>query len=297
MRQKADLVKERDALHVECNRNRDKLTAADEHIIDLENKSAQAVQTISDLKHEMQTRQNEIAKEQRYKQKLEKDLKQALTELEAKQLETKTLANVLSKKKEEHAEVVSQVKETKASSERALKENRVLESRVVKMQQELKTQSNTNEQLTAECHKTSTELKSAQAQISTKKQELSRNNKMRETIQRKLQSSEQTRLDIEQKRDAFKNKALALEKDRDVAIKMHETDKKQVDELAREREILNKNLLKAAAATTKQLDAVRLHEQNKKNLEHEIASYREESAKQRKIIFQLEKEREKYINE
>ena len=56
-------------------------------------------------------------------------------------------------------------------------------------------------------------------------------------------------------------------------------------------------LLKASAATSKQLDLVRLHEQNKKNLEQEIASYRDESAKQRKIIFQLEKEREKYINE
>ena len=43
-----------------------------------------------------------------------------------------------------------------------------------------------------------------------------------------------------------------------------------MDELAREREILNKNLLKAAAATTQQLDAVRLHEQNKKNLEQEV---------------------------
>ena len=37
----------------------------------------------------MQTRQNEIAKEQRYKQKLEKVLKQAQAELEAKQLEAK----------------------------------------------------------------------------------------------------------------------------------------------------------------------------------------------------------------
>ena len=110
-------------------------------------------------------------------------------------------------------------------------------------------------------------------------------------------------------------------------LKIHEQDKKHVDELARERDILNKNflkvrvprkmssthsgqsvtmrtdhfvrwtLLKASAATSKQLDLVRLHEQNKKNLEQEIASYRDESAKQRKIIFQLEKEREKYINE
>ena len=71
--------------------------------------------------------------------------------------------------------------------------------------------------------------------------------------------------------DAIKGKAIALEKDRDVALKMHEQDKKQVDELAREREILNKNLLKAAAATTQQLDAVRLHEQNKKNLEQEVS--------------------------
>lgn len=54
------------------------------------------------------------------------------------------------------------------------------------------------------------------------------------------------RLDVEQKRDVFKNKAVALEKDRDLALKMHENDKKQVDELAREREILNKNLLKVS---------------------------------------------------
>ena len=57
------------------------------------------------------------------------------------------------------------------------------------------------------------------------------------------------------------------------------------------------NFIQQSAATSQQLDLVRLHEQNKKNLEQEIASYRDESAKQRKIIFQLEKEREKYINE
>ena len=36
------------------------------------------------------------------------------------------------------------------------------------------------------------------------------------------------RLDLEQKRDAIKGKAIALEKDRNVALKMHEQDKKQV---------------------------------------------------------------------
>lgn len=56
-------------------------------------------------------------------------------------------------------------------------------------------------------------------------------------------------------------------------------------------------MLKAVNATQKQIDLVKLHEQAKRNLEEEIQNYREEAQKQRKIIFQLEKERDRYINE
>lgn len=56
-------------------------------------------------------------------------------------------------------------------------------------------------------------------------------------------------------------------------------------------------MLKAVNATQKQIDLVKLHEQTKRNLEEEIQSYKEEAQKQRKIIFQLEKERDRYINE
>jgi len=55
--------------------------------------------------------------------------------------------------------------------------------------------------------------------------------------------------------------------------------------------------LQAVSATTKQLSLVKLHEQSKKNLEQEIQNYKEEAQKQRKIIYQLEKERDRYINE
>lgn len=76
-----------------------------------------------------------------------------------------------------------------------------------------------------------------------------------------------------------------------------EIDRKKIDELTREKELLNKKMLKTAADTTKQQDIVKLHEQSKKNLEHEIQNYKEEAQKQRKLIYQLEKERDRYINE
>lgn len=56
-------------------------------------------------------------------------------------------------------------------------------------------------------------------------------------------------------------------------------------------------MIKAAQSTEKQQNLVKLLEQDKKTLEHEINGYRQEAQKQRKIIQQLEKERDRYINE
>lgn len=56
-------------------------------------------------------------------------------------------------------------------------------------------------------------------------------------------------------------------------------------------------MIKAALSTEKQLSIVKLLEQEKKTLKHEISGYRQEAQKQRMIIHQMEKERDRYINE
>jgi hypothetical protein len=63
-----------------------------------------------------------------------------------------------------------------------------------------------------------------------------------------------------------------------------EGDKKQIDDLIRERDLLNMNIIKANNATQKQTNLVKLHEQTKRNLEQEILAYKDEAAKQRKVI-------------
>jgi hypothetical protein len=61
--------------------------------------------------------------------------------------------------------------------------------------------------------------------------------------------------------------------------------------------VILQNMLKSAAQTQKQSNLAKLHEQSKYNLEQEIQNYKDEAQKQRKIIYQLEKERDRYINE
>lgn len=60
---------------------------------------------------------------------------------------------------------------------------------------------------------------------------------------------------------------------------------------------LLQNLNKATNAIQKQIDLVKLHEKSKKNLEEEIQNYKNEAQKQRKIIYQLEKDRDCFISE
>lgn len=56
-------------------------------------------------------------------------------------------------------------------------------------------------------------------------------------------------------------------------------------------------MTKAVQAAEKQQDLMKLLEQDKRTLEHEISGFRQEAQKQRKIIQQLEKERDRYVNE
>lgn len=55
-------------------------------------------------------------------------------------------------------------------------------------------------------------------------------------------------------------------------------------------------MTKAVQATEKQQNLVKLLEQDKRALEHEISGYCQEANKQRKIIQQLEKDRDRHIN-
>ena len=55
--------------------------------------------------------------------------------------------------------------------------------------------------------------------------------------------------------------------------------------------------MQAEGATQKQLDLIKINENTKRNLEQEIQGYKMESQRQSKLIYQLEKEREKYAIE
>jgi len=116
------------------------------------------------------------------------------------------------KKKDENTILSSQVKDLKLSAERSNKENRLLETRFNRLQGEYQAQADVADQLAADIQKKLNELKSRDDEIGKLKQEMARLKTMREAVQRKLQNSEESRIEIEQKRDTLKSQLIALEK-------------------------------------------------------------------------------------
>lgn len=294
---KDDLTKERDEKLQEITKLREDLSSQLTKQQKAEQERGEAEMRIAELKEDIQVKNNEAQRENRKKDKMERELKIAKTELEGKEGELKTRQNQLQKAQEEIARYEQQLKEQRILVEKSTKDNDLLNTRLTKVQQDFESQLLNCDQLATENGQKMLELRSKEDEINNMKQDTVRLTKMRETIQRRLRTTEDQKMEVEQQKEILRSQIGGLEKELELSRKQTEADKKVIDDLVRERDILNKNLLKAASATQKQLGLVRLNEQTRKNLEQEIQNYKDEAQKQRKIIFQLEKERDRYINE
>ena len=98
----------------------------------------------------------------------------------------------------------------------------------------------------------------------------------------------------EAEREEAKQSIVELDEQLEGARGEHEKERRELDEVLRERDIKNKQLVLAAGANQKQLDQVKVHENTRRNLELEISGYKAEAHKQRKQLYLLEKDGEKY---
>uniref|UniRef100_A0A663MIC3 Cilia and flagella associated protein 58 n=1 Tax=Athene cunicularia TaxID=194338 RepID=A0A663MIC3_ATHCN len=287
---KEEITKERDQLLSEVVKLRQSLTQATEQQQDAERAKNEADQSIMQLQQEIQLHQNEASREARMKEKMEKDLKNLLAEVDNKEAEIKNLQQHIQRNKEEQLNMEQHLKDQKILNEKAGKELEQLQMRNNKLMQESEQHRVMFKEVMQDIQQKTAELK-----VSTRRYTHPISHMT--LMANKLSVAEEQKVNAGHERNTLKNQISGLERDLEAAKKQAEIDKRAVDELMRERDMLSKNLVKATSATQKQIGLVKLHEQSKKNLEGEIQGYKNEAQKQRNIIYQLEKERDCFIND
>ncbi|KAJ4450717.1 hypothetical protein ANN_02147 [Periplaneta americana] len=292
-----NFLRERERLLHEIVILRERLSNAVTLQEDLEKKLSVVEQKCNDLTQELENQRNEANKELRAKEQLEQEMKVVNTELHSKNTELTEVQNELIETYKNIRKLEINVKDFKGLNDRLQRDVESLTSKQTKLQVEMEEHVETIEKLTREYSAKIHELKAQEEELGKLRSEAAKVGKMREQFIKKLTNSENQRGILEKEREKLKVALVQLEKDVDEAKRQAENDKKICDSLQREREILNKNILKAAGAALEQQKLMKLQDQARKNLEQEIDTFQFETGKQQKTISNLEKERDRYVLE
>ncbi|XP_063434533.1 cilia- and flagella-associated protein 58-like isoform X1 [Mytilus trossulus] len=295
LKTKEELTKERDVQLQEIVKLREQLaqTYAEQQKLDQER--AKTDEKIAELKKDITEKNKDADEERKKKDKVDRTLREAKLNLETRTNACKTIEDMIAAYKEDITKLEQKLKDLRVLNERSKKDYEVLTSRSHKLQHEFEQLSFVTEQLAAENTSRVNELKQKENEVDHLKKETQHVNKVREGIQKKIREIESKKAEIEGERDKLKDENNQLQSHLNEAYKKAEQDKKDIEQLTRNRDIFKKNAMKAETATRKQEELVKFHENSKKHLQQEIENFREEAKKQRKIIYQLEKERDQYI--
>jgi len=291
---KAELAKEREAQAAQIASLMHEIQQYLSKIGAIEGEIAAAYEEMASLREVITGKKTDSEKEAQKKEKLEGELKQLRGMLEARQAEIKEKVAALTRAQEGVARLEILVREERARTDKASKETEVLNSKLMKVNREDDEAKHALQQMVTEGAQREAELKLRKEEQQRCIAEIEKVKKLTEVAGKKLDQKKQLKAQDEKDKDAAKQEIVDLEEKLESARGEHERERRELDELLRERDILNKKLVMAAGSNQKQLDQVKVHENTRRNLELEISGYKAEAHKQRKQLFLLEKDGEKY---
>ncbi|CAF1106439.1 unnamed protein product [Rotaria sp. Silwood1] len=292
-----DLIQERDKLVNEITQLRHELdeNALKDH--DQKRQIHEAKEQIINLEEKIIREKNENIKESKKRTQIEYELQTSKSNFEKKNAEFEAQKIQLENRKKEFEKIKKNVRKLEEDNVRLTKNNDVLQVQIDNAHMESSKYTMRNERLTNDCANYVFQLKEKDAELVQLRKEHDNDQKKKDQLNKNLQQVRDQIGGIEQQRERLRLTILSLEQEIMLYKKQKNENRQQFDTLIRERETLNKTCQKLITNNRKQIDQMKMVEQSKTTLEQDVKIYKEEVQKQQKIILQIEKERDRYIND
>mmetsp|Transcript_51967 Transcript_51967/g.121683 ORF Transcript_51967/g.121683 Transcript_51967/m.121683 type:complete len:842 (+) Transcript_51967:48-2573(+) len=292
--QKESLEKDRDMLKEHMEMLQNVASECTEKVRKAESARLVSEEKIADIKQKVAKKRAEVESEKRRKEELEQQMKDLRLENEQQQEEVTASQRAISAEEAEVKKLDQDIAETER--EEHAKEARVrfkMDERQVlerKLDQELaKNSKYIQENLSRELS-----LRKRKEEIDQHGVEKEKLLKLHESHKKKERSIEDERRQLEIQRQELKEELKSMQEQLDTQKKDGDVDRKKIEDLLRERDILNKNVIKADERTKRQIDVVKRQETAKMNLMKDIGRWKGDAQEFKKRIFELDKQREKY---
>jgi chromosome segregation ATPase len=291
---KQDLAKEKEAQAAQIQSLAKEITQYLAKLENIEGEVAAAHEEMEALKEVIHQRKLEAEKEGKKDEKLEAEVRTLREALEAKQQAIKDKVTGLARTQDGCTKLEILLREERGKTDKNGKETDALSGKTTKLIRECEEAQHALQQMVTEGAQRQVELKLCQEEKVRTEAELKRILKTAEVAEKALEAKRKELLADEKDRDAAKLEIIALDEKLEAAKEAHEKERRELDDLLRERDLQNKKLILASGVTAKQMDQVLMCENTRRNLELEISGFKTEAHMQRKQLYLLEKEGEKY---
>ena len=294
MREKEELTAERDAQLAQIANLRADIGTHLTAIRQREGEKAAAAGEIQTLKEAILMRKAEQERELRRRERLEKEAKDIKAVIEMRATELRARSQQLDAAVTKVASLEETVKGQRKRTERIVHEVDGARVKLAKAEQELRQDLEVNTEKQVQSNGVQLEQRKAESEVAQLAQEIMRHTKGKDAMLKKLKSVEVEREAVKKETESILSQAASLDRETKIEKDDAEACRKQAAEVRAELEELRQAMDKASDATARQVAIARLNQKMIKDLEAEIAAFKSESMKQRKQLYTLEKEREKF---
>ena len=242
----------------------------------------------------IQSRDAEILREQRRRERMDKELRDLRTKLDKKASEQEVVGQEVVIAKTQVEQLEKQLTEARATMEKYLRDYDTLYQRTQKLTEDLEEQM----EKTSNVHG---DLTTVQKELKMQRDECNRLSTDKQVAERAVEREHKAMLRYRQMYDESKTPLLmaqqetqSLKKELELFKRKEDQTRKEVDVLEREKNLQLTLIQKVEDKNKKVEDEVKQQERIADSFETELSQVNSEVIKQRTIIYQLEKEREKY---
>eukprot|EP00397_Hematodinium_sp_SG-2012_P012112 GEMP01012273.1.p1 GENE.GEMP01012273.1~~GEMP01012273.1.p1 ORF type:complete len:841 (+),score=238.85 GEMP01012273.1:28-2550(+) len=295
------LVQQRDALMKECDIARSTLdqmkhveNEAHKKYTKMEKELEKAVTGIETIKSKLEEKRAEQELEHKRKDALEVELKELRIEVDQLNEKNRQAKKRVAAEQESLKQLEDQIRtmeahthEQEVNYRRLVEDKKTLESKVDQETSRKKRVLGENAERAKTLEAKTTELKRAKA-------EMDKLQRLIDALKKRTQATEEKRKALEGQRADLKLVIKDEAEDAKIRKKDMDSDKKKIEDLLRERDILNKNVIQADLRTRKEIDLVTRQTSLQTNLQKDVHRWKLDAVEYKKAIFALEKQREKY---
>lgn len=292
--QRDELIRTRDKLDAQVKKMTEDNIALTKGVQQHESERIQGEAEIANIQDVLNAKRTEAEREMRRRERLEKESLELKGTLEIREKTLRDMKQTIVAQETQKEELDKRLKEQRHKVDGMNQEEQKVLQEIEEMKRVNAEEEEKRKRLHEDNQQLGKEIKIKQEEIKTALSEKDKLQKTFANVRRRKALDDDEKASLETSRMMLKADTENLIREIDLVKKQVDNDNKTIQDIMRDRESLNRNMIRTDDKTKKQADIVKDHEDQTQKLSEDVERIKQDLQEAVKKVYELDKAREKY---